>query len=161
MRCGRPANVTTVLIGLHQVGVVGLRDALRRVLEAGITDREALVDRVLELLAEDNYIPDSQGEAYRLMVWRESLRMRGEDLSEFYSDVEVAVRGPAGTERDRFVERITAVFAEFELKPAIRYLEPDSDDPTPELVIEEETVVHGLLPHDEFKAAVRRRISDW
>ncbi|MGD8395987.1 MAG: hypothetical protein PVF43_10980 [Candidatus Eiseniibacteriota bacterium] len=165
MRCGKPANVMTVLIGLHQIGIVGLRDALKVELdrESGVApaDREAIVDRVIARVAEDNYLPESQREALRVAVWREYLRLAGEDVSPFFSEVAVRVRGAAGERRERFVEMLTGVFAEFELRPWITYAEPSSPDDAPELVLDDEVVVRGLVGHEAMKRAVRRRISDW
>ena len=94
-------------------------------------------------------------------MWRELLRYRGQDIREFYSEIEVDVRGQAGADRDQFTETMTAVFGDFELRPLITFLPPADDDPTPELLIEEEPVVRGCVSRQRFKAAVRRRISGW
>lgn len=161
MKCGKPANLGLILIGLHQIGVIGLYDALKKAEVSGLTDREEIVDLLVELLERENYTPDSQKEAYRLALWREFLRLRGEDISEFYSDVEVRVRGENGKERDSFVEMMVSVFGDFELKPNVTYVQAVEEDPTPELLIGDETVVRGCQDRKNFKRAVGKRISEW
>jgi len=161
VRCGKPANVSSVLIGLHQVGIIGLRDALKKADESDLDQAEEITEYIIGLLAEDNYVPESQAAAYRRTIWREFLRYRGEGFHLFYSEVDAAVRGGAGEERDRFVQILTSVFGDFELKPVIEYIDSSERNSMPELLIGKDIVVRGCLPRDEFKAAVRRRISDW
>jgi hypothetical protein len=148
-------------VGLHRVGVVGLRRALQALDERGIEDRAEAVEFLVGALAEDNYVPAAMEEDYRVALWREVLRRRGGDLSAFYSPVEVTVRTPAGPGRDAFVARVESVFADFELRPVIACVEPDSDATQPELLIGDEVVVRGLLARERFKGAVRASFSDW
>lgn len=161
MRCGRPANVDVILVGLHQVGIVGLRDALKEVERSGLTTREDVVEWLTGRLAGDNYVPSSQLEPYRQALWREFLRSKGEEIRDLYSEIEAKVRGVSGPERDRFVEVLCSVFGEFELKPVVQYVDPIEKGSPPELLIDEETVVRGFPPRDLVKAAIRRRISEW
>jgi len=89
------------------------------------------------------------------------LRHRGEDFTDFYSEVEVVVRGEAGAERDRFVEVLAEVFADFELRPVFTF-EPAADDGVqPVLVAEDNTIVRGLQTRANLKSAVRKSFSDW
>jgi hypothetical protein len=161
MKCGKPANVDMILIGLHQVGVIGLRDALKKAAESGLEEREEITDFLLTDLSRENYFPNAQIEACRLALWREHLRFHGEDIRPFFTSMAVDVRGAAGDERDRFVETLLEIFHGFELNPQITYHPPDGDDPTPELLIEGEPIVRGCLSEAAFKAAVRRRIGEW
>jgi len=165
MRCGQPANVTQILIGLHRVGITRLREALESAAASGLTDRGALVDHIVTLLEEDNFVPEKQRDAFRLALWREYSRFRGQDIRPYFSGVEVEVRGREGERRDRFVELLTSVFGDFELRPSIRYLPPEAEvheakEEAPELLIHGETVVRGEIPRQHFKAAVGQRISD-
>jgi hypothetical protein len=153
--------VSQILVGLHRVGLVGLMDALKGADESGLTESSDIVDHIFESLRESNYIPDSHMEAYRQAIWREFLRYRGEDISDFYSEMDVTVRGVAGEERDRFVEMMTSVFGDFELKPRVDYAAPGSGDSKPELLIDDDPVVRGIVSRHAFKAAVQRRISEW
>ncbi|MBD3161212.1 MAG: hypothetical protein GF328_03835 [Candidatus Latescibacteria bacterium] len=161
MKCGKPVNVCMILIGLHQVGVIGLRDALRAADAAGLEDREKTVDFLLEALSRENYVPDAQRDAYRTALWREVLRHRGRDFREFYSEVEVEIGGADGSDRDRFVELLVSVFGDFELRPVVRFVPAAEEEAGPSLVLGGETVARGLLPRAQLKAAVRRRISEW
>jgi hypothetical protein len=161
MKCGKPANLGQVLVGLHQIGIIGLHDVLKETAESALTDPEEIMDFMIKKLSPENYIPDAQMKEYRRMLVREVRRYRGQDIREFYSEIEVDVRGEAGADRDRFTATLTDVFGDFELKPKITFLPPGGDDPTPELLIGDEPVVRGCASRQQFKAAVRRRISEW
>jgi hypothetical protein len=157
MGCGT-WGVQQVLVGLHRVGLVGLGGAIQRAEQAGVTDRDTVVERIIDDLRADNYLPERLLPELRRAIWREVLRERGESFSEYLSQVEVTVRGEPGEDRDRFVDSVRAVFASFELEPVVAY------EPSPkglELVVGEHTIVRGHLPRRELEAAVRRSFSDW
>jgi hypothetical protein len=161
VKCGKPANVSTILVGLHAVGVIGLRDALKRANESGLTDADEIIDSILEMLSQENYVPDAQMRIYRQAIWREFLRSRNQDIREFYSEIDVTVRGEAGDQRAQFVEMLVSVFGDFELKPRIEYVPSPDNDAAPELVIGEDPVVRGNVSRQQFKSAVRKRITEW
>lgn len=156
MRCGKPANVSMVLIGLHEVGLVGLRDAFEELDGLELDEREAILDHLVARLAGQNYIPDSQQQNYRRALWREYLRRRGEDFSDFYSEVQVTVHGAPGEARDRFVQTLTSVLGDFELKPLIQFSHTGTE---PALLLDGETL--GDVGREQLKMAVRRRIHEW
>lgn len=161
MRCGKPSKGNLILIGLHRVGIVGLGKVFRQIDESGLTGREEITDRIIGLLTNDNYISDAQKEAYRTALWREFLRYQGRDISEYYSEVEVKVRGEAGDLRDQFVDTLISVFGDFELKPAVTFVSPVGEDPGPELLMGDDTIVRGPVSRQDFKIAIDRCISDW
>jgi len=148
------------MVGLRQVGIVGLRKAVARAAEEGLVDREEIVDLLLTILAEENYIPDPDNREYRTAIWREYLRDRGEDISPYFSPVPVIVRGAPGSRRDEFEVLAREVFAEHELAPLVQY-DASGDGALPELVIDGTVVVSGPHSRSTFKAAVRRSFSDW
>ena len=154
-------GVHTTMVGLHRVGLVGLDDALKKADASGLDEREAIVDLLVETLQADNYLPASQADEFRTAMWREYLRHRGEDCSEFFSEIEVTVRGEPGQERDRFMETFGDVIAEFELNPVVTFHPPGEPDPNPQLVIHGEVVVRGSPSRQSFKIALRKSVSDW
>ena len=160
MNCGSP-GVTKLLVGLHLVGVVELREAFADAEQSGLTEREALLDHMLKYLAPKNYFPPPLTNPLRRALWREFLRSRGEDFREYFSEIDVTVRAPAGTPRDRFEEVLCSVFRELELKPLVAYAPPEEGAAGPQLVIGAEVIVGGLLSRANFKKAVRKSISDW
>lgn len=160
MKCRDP-RVTDVLVGMNRVGLVGLRDALREVDEAGLTERESIVDFLLDSLAADNFVADRRDDLYRTMLWREYLRYKGRDFNDFFSEVAVTVRGEPGEERDRFVEMMTSILGELELKPSIAFAAADSGGLNPQIVINDETIVRGFPLRDRFKAAIVKTTSHW
>jgi len=160
VRCGSP-GVPQILVGVNRVGIVGLRDALAIAAESELTEREEIVDFLLEALAADNYIPANRTDDFRIAVWREYLRSREEDFSAFFSEIDVTVVGEAGDERDGFLEMLNAIFTEFELRPVVAFTPPGEDGPDPQLIIDDEVIVRGLQSRHSFKAAIHKSISDW
>jgi hypothetical protein len=160
MGCRDPF-VKTVRVGLKSIGIVGLRDALDAAVAAGLTDRDAIVDRMMKGLAEHNHIPDRGDEDYRTAAWREYLRHTGQDFSAFFSPVEVTVHGEAGEDRDRFVDLARSVFAELELRPAVTFAAPREEGPNPQLVIDGEVIAKGNHSRVTLKSAIHRTFSDW
>jgi hypothetical protein len=154
-------TVAQVLVGLHRIGIVGLHEALRKAEETGVTGRDAIVDQAMTDLGGQNYIPDGLVESYRIAVWREYLRGRGEDFSEFYSEVPLTVWGEPGEELNRFVGMVRSVLAEFELRAVVTLGPAAQDGPNPQLGIGEETIVRGMPSRQQLKLAVRKSISDW
>jgi len=160
MGCGQYA-APQVLIGLYRVGIVGLRKACSTVAAAGRGDREEVVDALLEELSPENYIADDLRDAYRTALWREYLRATGGDFSEFFSRIEVTVRGGPGKDRDRLIELCRSVLADFELQPDIELAPAGDDGPNPQLVIGDDVVARGLPSRRVLKATIRHRLSDW
>jgi hypothetical protein len=94
-------------------------------------------------------------------VWREYLRGRGEDFSEFFSQVPVTVRGEPGEELDRFVDLVRSVLAELELWPVVTVAPAIEGASNPQLEIGGETILRGMPSRQQLKLAVRQSISDW
>jgi len=159
-RC-KDYSVTQILVGLYRVGVVGLQDSLKRAAASGLTDREQVVDLLVQELAAKNYVPDRQVEAFRIALWREYLRHRGLDFRAFFSKVEITVRGAPGEARDRFVELVRTALAEHELEPVVTFEDEAGGDPGPQLVVRGEVVARGELSPRSVRLAVRKSLSDW
>jgi hypothetical protein len=138
MRCSSFA-VSQILVGLYRVGIVGLHDALKDAERSG-------------LVARDDY---------DLALWREYLRHRGADFRDFFSQVQVTVRGEPSEERDRLVAMATSILAEFELKPEFRFEPCKSGETGVRLLIGDHEIVRGCPTADRFKLAVRKSLSDW
>lgn len=110
-------GVSQILVGLHRVGMVGLSEALRSVDTADPGRREEILDQLVDQLRAENFIPASELEPYRRAIWRELLRLHGQDLSDWFSEVEVMVHAEPGDDRDRLEQLLRAVLAELELAP--------------------------------------------
>jgi hypothetical protein len=151
-------SVTPIRVGLDQVGIVGLQEALKATEGLDPEDRERVVDRMMEELGPRNYIPESQVDAYRTAFWREFQRHRGEDFSAWYSELPVAVRGVPGDERDRFVALVATVLAGHELRAVVTFADGGRE---PELVIRGEVVARGSQNRASLERAVRRTFSHW
>jgi len=137
-------SVTEVLVHMQIVGITGLRESFIRAGESGLTEKESILDFILTELERTNYIPQESIEEYKKTLWREFNRSRGEDIREFYSEIDVVVRGEAGAERDSFVEMLFSVFADYELKPVVTFHPPEEIGPNPQLVIDDELFIKGV-----------------
>jgi hypothetical protein len=160
MRCSE-YSVPQVMVGLHRVGIVGLRQACAKVAAIGLEARHQIVDALLEELSSENFIPADQFDEYRTALWREYLRSVGRDFSEFFSQIEVTVHGEPGEDRSQLVQLCTSVLAEFELRPVVGLASAADEGPNPQLVIGGSTVARGLPSRRVLKATLRRRLSDW
>ena len=160
MRC-KDYSVRQILIGLDRIGIVGLYDALQAAEASGLENREALIDLMLEVLRPKNYIPDEHVEAYRVALWRELLRHRGQDFRALYSEIPVTVCGEPGPDRERFVEAASAALAVFELRPVVSFAPPQGEGPNPQLIIGGELIARGPQSRRSMESAVRRSLSDW
>jgi hypothetical protein len=154
-------GINQILIGLYRVGLSGLGDALDKATKSGLSDQDTIVDLLLETLAADNYIPESQIQAYRTALWREYLRFNKKDFRAFFSEADVVIKGTPGEELDRFVRTTTSIFADFELKPVIRLEPADEKGPNPQLIVREDTIVRGLPDRTQFKNSVQKSLTDW
>lgn len=154
-------STTKILVERQRVGIVGLHEAFTEIEEAGLSDREAIASRLFEILSHKNYIPASQAEAYRVAFLREFLRYRGEDITALYSEIDVLVRGVPGDTRDRFVDAVSSLFSDFELRPIVHLADPDADGPHPKLLIDDEAVIVGDMPSSAMRPLIKRWISDW
>jgi hypothetical protein len=155
------ASVTQVLVGLRRIGIVGLRESLKAVEAAGATERDEVVDVMLETLSGLNYIPSHVQGDYREALWREYKRHRGEDIRDLYSEIEIVVRGEPGADLDRFLRALRNSFGEHELKPAVTIEEPDPSGRNPQMLIDGEVVLAGTARERDVERAVRAQISDW
>jgi len=155
------STVNTLLVGLHRIGIVGIREALMEVNEAGLTDRNEVVGRLVQILAPGNYIPDPDNEHFRQALWREYLRYRNEDFSGFFSRVDVTLHGEAGEERDDFVETLESILHELELEPILEFAPATEDGPNPHLIIDREIIGGGFRTREQLRQAIHKSISDW
>ena len=153
--------MSQILVGLHRVGIVGLNQACEKAVSAGLTQRSEIVDFLQTELVADNYIPEEQEEAYRVALWREYLRFSGRDFSEFFSEIEVTIRGGQGEDRDHLADLCKLVFAVFELRPRIEFAEAEAKEPDPQLVIGGETVASGRPSRKSLETTIRQRLSHW
>lgn len=156
----RRLSTDTVLVGLRRVGLVGLREALRKVNEEPRPAPDAAVDRLLEILRLRNYIPEDHEPAYRRALGRELLRSRGEDFGALLEAIPVTLRGADGGERRRLQEDLAAVLEELELRPVLA-LEPPGPGPNPQVLIGGEIVQRGPASRPQLRAAVERTLTDW
>ena len=154
----RKLPVVQVLIGLQRIGLAGLWEVIKEAESSGLTDRDELLDHMMAALAELKDRPESSTEEDRRAVWREYLRSRGEDYSGFLSEIQVAVRGEA---EKVYLADLDAVFAEHDLKPVVSLETAEPGAPSPELVIDGETVIAGPASRQRLRRAIQKQISDW
>jgi hypothetical protein len=150
----------TILVGLRRVGLVGLREALRKVNEEPRPAGDAALDRLLEILRRRNYIPEEHEPAYRRALGRELLRSRGQEFRALLEEIPVTLRGTDGEERLRLQEDLAAVLEEMDLRPILA-LEPPGPGPTPQVLIGGEIVQRGPASRPQLRAAVARTLTDW
>jgi hypothetical protein len=93
-------------------------------------------------------------------VGREYLRHRGEDFSQFFSEIPVVIRGGSDDERGRLARMITVALAEHELRPVLTLETAAEENAGLVLEISGQEVVRGSPTLTGLKKAVRQRLSD-
>ena len=96
----------------------------------------------------------------RPALWREVLRHRAEDFSEFYSPVTVQFSEHPGKDLGAYRQLIQSVFEEFEMRVDIE-VEQDAQLTIPRLAADGELICEGVLANRDLKMAVRRSFSGW
>ena len=161
MDCRNIRNTNQILVGLERIGIVGLEEAFAIAEEMEGAPRETVIDRMIDALERQNYVPASAVDQYRTALWREHLRRRGEDIREFYSEIDVVVETGSPDEADTFAEHLAGAFAKHELKPRVSEQEPAEEARTPRLLIHGELVIEGTTDPRRLATAIGRQISDW
>jgi len=157
----RDAMVQPIRVGLHLVGIVGLRQALEQVHKGGPRAREEASQALLGLLRGDNYIPDDQHDEYREAFWRELLRYRGEDITPYFVRQPMELRGEPGPRLDAFVTTLHKVLAGFEMVPVLTFEPSDPAGPHPTLVAEGEVLLKGNPGQQGMWRVLRKRLTEW
>ncbi len=153
--------VSKIRVGRHTVGIVSLGEAVQQVSRAGIEEQEAVVAALLERLEEDNYVPEEQRDDYEEAFWREYVRYEGGDVSPYFAEQEVTVRGEPGRAREAFVAMLGKVLAGFELRPVITFEPPEGEGPLPQLLVGDEVVIAGRTGQREMWRVLWKRLTDW
>jgi hypothetical protein len=148
-----------MLVGRHRIGLVGLRRILGDAEASGAAEMDALVEHVLERLAEGNYVPDTRRDDYRLAIRREILARRGEDVRELLPSVEIVLRLGSDRARDEMIDAIEGVLERHDMRPVFTAEEPPEDGP--EILADGELLVKKPASRRVVEQAVRRRISGW
>jgi len=154
-------KTTQILVGIQSMGILGLPEVLEKVDESGVTERQAIVDFMIEQLKEKNYIPTNLTEPFRTALWREYKRHIKEDITHLFSEIDVTVRGDPGKQRDRFVRMLKKVFGEHELKPLIAFEQPEGKDIYPQLLLRGDPIIKGCIMERTFKLKIKKYLSHW
>jgi len=157
----RTFGVIQIMVGLHKVGLVGLKDVFLKIEKNNLKKHEEILDLISESLETDNYIPQKDNENFRQALWREYLRFLGEDYSDFYSNVPVTVLGNPGEKLNQFIDLKKSVFNSFELNPIIALVSDSDITQYPQLIVDDQVIADGSLTSGQFKSAVRKSFSDW
>ena len=150
-----------VLVGLHRIGIVGLREAFEQARDSGLEDRQALVELMMTALSGHNFVPDTLREAFPEAVWREYVRQQGGDIRDLLSLIPVTIAGEPGDAAEALARDLTRVLAEFELRPEITWEPPAPGLRGFAISIADRPITTGRPGFGQLRHAVQRQISDW
>ena len=122
---------------------------------------EAIKAKNAEVLYVKADISNPDDNHLRMALWREFNRFIGEDIRPYFSPINVVIKGDPGRERDDFEHILGRVFAEFELRPVITHKPGILGEPSPQLIIDEHTIIQGAATFKRLKHTVRKYISHW
>jgi hypothetical protein len=117
-------EISRIRVGDHEVGIVGLQEALEQIdsrcCEESDSDvREALV----ELVAKKNYIPTSARDNYGKALLREFRIFQGQPQDEPEdSQLRIKVFGPGCYQCDQLEQTIMALLSEMSLPASVEHV---------------------------------------
>jgi len=138
------------------VGLIGFKEVLARAAEEGVCADAAGAARLLQLIGQDNYVPEDAREAYAESLLREYRRFLGQETApEPVAGLVVRVLGPGCPTCKRLEQAVRDVLAREGLAGDVvhvRDLEAIAAYgplPTPGLVINGRLVAAGRVPTEE------------
>jgi hypothetical protein len=149
-----PDDITQVRVGKNLIGLRGIPEIFQEMAARDWPSLEAAQEELLKRVAGQNYIPSSSREDYRLAVWREFRRFRGEPAeAEIPAQLEIKVLGLGCAGCHKFYQQVMEILAAHALVADLQFI----TDPTllksyevrafPALVINGRMVLAGQVPN--------------
>jgi hypothetical protein len=113
-----------IRVGDHEVGLIGLKEALQEAASrSGTSSEDELRQILLELLAKRNYIPASAREKYGVSLLREFHKFMGNQQDEPEDDqLRIKVFGPGCYQCDQLGQTILALLSEMNLPASVEHV---------------------------------------
>ncbi len=146
-------KITQIRIQGKLMGLAKLEEAFQEVAASTLIPMEALQKELLVRVAKHNYIPREGREAYKVALWREFQRFRGEDPPPEMLDIlEVVVLGAGCFGCQNLYRQVIDLVAQKGVKADVQYI----TDPTrrkdfsvphlPALLVNGRVALAGRLP---------------
>ncbi|MCK9375338.1 MAG: thioredoxin family protein [Syntrophobacterales bacterium] len=148
-----PDDITQVRVGKNLIGLRGIPEIFQDLAARDWATPEAAQEELLHRVAGQNYIPSGSREDYRLAVWREFRRFRGEPAEvETPAQLEIKVLGLGCAGCQKFYQQVMEILAVHAIVADLQYI----TDPAllkscevrafPALVINGRMVLAGQIP---------------
>lgn len=115
-------EVSQIRIGQHQVGLIGLKDALTEVRALALDNAEDIKIEILRRLRQANYISPQIESEYGGALLKEYRRFCGEDIDEGSGVLEIRVLGQGCMRCEELMRRVMAVVAELKLPADVQHI---------------------------------------
>ncbi len=142
-----------VLVGNTQVGLMGLKGMFEELKAQRGMGESDLKQRLIEMVGEKNYIPQSVKEGYAKALFREFKKSLGEKVEEERGEfLEVAILGPGCYSCNKLEQDVMAVLSETGIKTGLNHISDPSLMaqygilPTPALIINGKVKSSGRVP---------------
>lgn len=155
-------DLTRIRVGDHEVGLIGLRQAMDAIASshAGASDEE-VKEALLESLSAKNYIPSSARQDYGKAFVREFRSFLGQPCEEpADGPLKIVVLGPGCSQCDRLEQTVMHVLAEMDLPASLEHVSDINEIATyghmrlPALIVNGKVVAAGLIPST-------KKIKEW
>jgi hypothetical protein len=155
-------DFSQIRIGQHQVGILGLKQALEELAPdyGGKSDHEVRLI-LLERLGKDNYIPSSARGLYAEAFLREFRKFLGEPYQEEAPQgLDIKVLGAGCNQCDRLEQILMELLEELQLPASLEHVRDMKDIAryrvmgVPALVINDKVMAVGAVPQ-------RNRLKEW
>jgi len=143
-----------------QVGIIGLDDIFQAAKKAAIGEENSLEDFLLHKVKEQNYIPASAEDDYKVALYREYRRFLGEVVEEEETGLVIRILGPGCPNCEKLENEVRAVIQELNLAADIEHVRDLKEIgkygiiATPGLVINKKVLSTGRVPN-------RYQLKEW
>jgi small redox-active disulfide protein 2 len=153
-------EIRRISVKSNQTGIIGLDEVFQAAKQAQINDENSLKEFLLSKIKEQNYIPSSAEDDYKIALHREYRRFLGEVVEEEETGLVIRILGPGCPNCEKLENEVRAVIQELTLAADIDHIRDLKDISkygiiaTPGLVVNKKLVSVGKMPN-------RNQLKEW
>ncbi|OGC43396.1 hypothetical protein A2Y85_07625 [candidate division WOR-3 bacterium RBG_13_43_14] len=106
----------------NQIGIIGLDEVLESAKQTQFSDENSLKDFLLQKVKQQNYIPVSAEDDYKVALYREYRRFFGEEVEKEETGLAIRILGPGCPRCEQLEKEVMAVVEELSLPANIEHI---------------------------------------
>jgi small redox-active disulfide protein 2 len=161
-------EIKRIIVNGNEVGIIGLSEAFQKIKASGLTEESIIKTRLLELLRENNYIPNQLEESYKQSLYREYRIFLGEKVEPVASGLlEIRILGPGCINCQRLEQETQNALAELNISADLQHIYDIKEFAqygvagSPALIINHNPKAVGRVPHkDQIKKWIEEEVGN-